>query len=567
MAAERTFVKTQHEAKDARVTETIVGPEMSTPDSDEETVSTVPDNIFLDPKVLAHYQKVYEDAKYECRHVLDPNLVWTREEERKLVRKLDWHVCLWACTMFFALQVDRGNLTQAVSGNMLVDLKLTTNDYDTGNTIFLVSFLLAELPSQLISKKIGPDRWIPTQMTLWSIVAISQMALSGRKSFFATRSLLGILEGGFIPDIVLWLSYFYTGHELPIRLSFFWTALSVTGIITSLLAFAIFHLDGVHGIAGWRYLFLIEGLVTLSVGIASFFLMPASAVQTKTWFRPKGWFTDRELGIVVNRVLRDDPSKGDMHNRMAITPKRLWRSLTDFDLWPIYALGLIAYIPQAPVSYYMTLSLRHLGFNSFQTNLLTIPSTVGFIIMLLTLTWFSERLRERTFVAIFQPIWTLPCVIALRFWPGSLKEPWGTYALMTVLLSYPYCHAILVCVAAFPFPFDRLLTANLQGMDIEKLGIRANALGVGSLMVQVGGVISANIYRSDDAPLYHRGNTVLIIINILVIILFVLTKLYYVSRNRWKAKKWAALTEEERIDYMENTTDQGNKRLDFIFAH
>ena len=60
----------------------------------------------------------------------------------------------------------------------------------------------------------------------------------------------------------------------------------------------------------FRWLFLIEGLITLAVGIAAFFLMPASAVQTETWFRPNGWFTDRETAIVVNRVLRDDPSKG-----------------------------------------------------------------------------------------------------------------------------------------------------------------------------------------------------------------------------------------------------------------
>lgn len=111
--------------------------------------------------------------------------------------------------------------------------------------------------------------------------------------------------------------------------SFFWTSLSITGIVTSLLAFGLLHLDGVHGLAGWRsvhssdrfhsshsaesvdrWLFLIEGLITLVVGLAAFFLMPASAVQTKTWFRPNGWFTDRETAIVVNRVLRDDPSKG-----------------------------------------------------------------------------------------------------------------------------------------------------------------------------------------------------------------------------------------------------------------
>lgn len=83
---------------------------------------------------------------------------------------------------------------------------------------------------------------------------------------------------------------------------------------------------GVQGMAGWRYascfpllyksnrtyrwLFLIEGLITLIIGLASYFRMPASAVDTKKWFRPKGWFTDREVSIVVNRVLRDDPSKG-----------------------------------------------------------------------------------------------------------------------------------------------------------------------------------------------------------------------------------------------------------------
>jgi MFS family permease len=90
-------------------------------------------------------------------------------------------------------------------------------------------------------------------------------------------------QGGFIPDLVLWLSYFYTSRELPIRLSFFWTALSITTIVTSLLAFGIFHMHGVAGIAGWRWLFLLEGLITFLIGVASFFLMPASAVQTKTW--------------------------------------------------------------------------------------------------------------------------------------------------------------------------------------------------------------------------------------------------------------------------------------------
>jgi hypothetical protein len=104
----------------------------------------------------------------------------------------------------------------------------------------------------------------------------------------------------------------------------FWMSSNVCSIVSSFLAYGILHMRGVLGYAGWRWLFLIEyvnnlslgqiftvnrGILTLLIGVATFFKMPPSPTQTKTWFRPKGWFSDREEIICVNRILRDDPSK------------------------------------------------------------------------------------------------------------------------------------------------------------------------------------------------------------------------------------------------------------------
>ncbi|GEQ72882.1 hypothetical protein JCM33374_g6570 [Metschnikowia sp. JCM 33374] len=509
-------------------------------------------NPFKDPVVADHYRKLYEKSKYECAIAFDPEFEWTQEEEKALIRKLDYRVALTSCILFFGLQVDRGNLAQAVADNLLKDLHLTTNDYNLGNTLFLVSFLLAEIPSQLISKALGPDIFIPIQMVSWSLVAMLQGAMKNKTGFLITRVLIGALEGGFIADLVLWISYFYKSKELPIRLSFFWTTLSLTQIATSLLAFGILRMRGILGLAGWRWLFIIEGGVTLLVGLWGFHAMVPSAVETKRKFNPKGWFTEREEKIVVNRVLRDDPSKGDMNNRQALSPKMIWKAFMDYDLWPIYMVGFLVFIPKGTVQPYMTLTLKQLGFSTFNVNLLTIPQYVIHIIFLLVITWLSEKVNERALVSLALPVFALPFLAALRWWPGSMHQPWPTWFLVSMVLSSPYIHAICV---------------SWVSRNSNSIRSRSVCSALYNMFVQLGNIAANNIYRADDKPLYKRGNQNLVAVAAAAIPLLILVKVYYVWRNNQRDKIWNAMSYEEQEAYLTSTTDEGNKRLDFRFDH
>ncbi|OOQ90669.1 tartrate transporter [Penicillium brasilianum] len=526
----------------------------STSDSDSSSSlggrrGVIKDCAFDTTEDPRYYKPIPE---YEGYHRWDPEYEWTEEEEKAVVKKIDWRICTFACVTFFALQLDRGNVVQATSDNMLGDLGMNTNDYNTGQTIFLLCFLFAELPSQLISKWFGPDRWIPVQMVSWSLVAACQAFVKNRSTYFVLRALLGLLEGGFIPDTILFLSFWYKSKELPIRLSYFWVAYQATTIVSAFLAFGFLHIRQADGTGGWRYLFAFEGLITGVIGIVAAFWMPPSPTQTAGRFRGKeGWFTEHEEKIMVNRILRDDPSKGGMHNRQAVTPRMLWQALKDYDMWVIYLLGLTWMIANVPASSYISLQLKSLGFTTFQTNLLTIPAAVIFILNLLLWTWISERFNQRLLLGVGSEIWAVALLIALETLPNH-AGPWTRWTLLTLLLGMPYVHAIIVAITS---------------RNAGTVRTRTVATALYNMMVQVSNIIGNNIYRANDKPYYRTGNKVLIAIAVWSAVMFIIAKYYYVWRNKKNAAIWDNMTSEERERYVVENKHLGNKRVDFRFLH
>jgi hypothetical protein len=166
--------------------------------------------------------------------------------------------------------------------------------------------------------------------------------------------------------------------------------------------------------------------------------MPSSPTSTASWFRGKaGWFTAREEKIMVNRIIREDPSKSSMHNREPLTPSLLWQSIKDFDLWPIYFLGLNFQTPMSTPASYLTLSLREIGFDTFKTNLLVIPSKVFHVCTMLGLVYASEVRGELTFTALLGQLWALPFLIFINLVDINSINRWVAWGVMTALLCYP----------------------------------------------------------------------------------------------------------------------------------
>lgn len=211
--------------------------------------------------------------------------------------------------------------------------------------------------------------------------------------------------------------------------------------------------------------------------------MPASPVQTKGGFRGKnGWFNEHEEKIIVNRVIRDDPSKGTMHNRQPVTISRLWASLKDYHMWPIFLLGLIWQIPTTPATNYLTLQLKSIGFSTFQTNLLVIPSAVVAIVTMITTTQLAERTNQRLIVGACCELWYLALVIALEVIPEK-SMPWPRWVILTLLVGAPSIHPVLVALTSRNAGSVRTRTvaSALYNMSVQLSSIASSNVSIAAI--------------------------------------------------------------------------------------
>ena len=203
---------------------------------------------------------------------------------------------------------------------------------------------------------------------------------------------------------------------------------------------------------------------------------------------------------MVNRVIRDDPSKGTMHNREPITPKLLWKSLCDFDLWPLYIIGLTFETPMTTPKQYLTLTLKGMGFGTFVTNLLTIPSTVVSTIMMLLITYISEITGQLTLVSVVGQIWALPFMVYLYVVDINTANRWAVWVVMTLLLGYPNCKTTLSNISIMTLLLMQItahaIQVNWNSRNSNTVRSRTVSAAMYNMTVQASSIIASNIYRA-----------------------------------------------------------------------
>lgn len=216
-----------------------------------------------------------------------------------------------------------------------------------------------------------------------------------------------------------------------------------SGVVSALLAAGFLEMRGVAGRSGWFWLFVLEGLLTIILGMISFVYLPSSPTRTRSLLFRSPWYTEREEVVMINRILRDDPAKGLTALKEPATLQDVKAAWSDKSLWGLYLIGMIAYIPATPVQAYLTLTLKRVGgFSTLASNLLTAPSAALQIVTMLALAYSSDYFNDRAFHCLFGQLWSLPMFVSLLTLSDGGQE-WGRFSLVTLISGYPYFHPIV----------------------------------------------------------------------------------------------------------------------------
>ena len=304
------------------------------------------------------------------------------EVERTTMRRVARRLMPLLIGCYFVAYLDRVNVGFG-SLSMNRDLHLSASQFGFGAGLFFVSYFLFELPSNLILEKVGARRWIARILITWGIISGLTAAVQGPKSFYGIRFLLGAAEAGFYPGVILYITWWFPSAYRARIFGLFQTAIPISVIFGSIISGELLSLDGMLGLSGWQWLFIIEAIPAVILGIVVA-LMMTDRPQQAQWLAPeqRDWLSNR---LATERASREAVQR--FHLSDALKSGRLWALTLAYFGNTFASYGLTIFLPQ--IVHRFGISYVATGFVS------AIPYVFGAVSMVL---WglHADRSNERT---------------------------------------------------------------------------------------------------------------------------------------------------------------------------
>ncbi|KAM0433397.1 hypothetical protein ACHAPT_004275 [Fusarium lateritium] len=418
--------------------------------------------------------------------------LWTDSEERSLVRKIDSIVLTILIFCFFNFQLDRANIGNALTDNFLADVGITQNWFNVGQQLLNAGIVLLELPSNLILYRVGPQIWIGCQILAWGLVSVFQAWQKGLGPFLTTRLLLGLLESGFIPGSLYTLSSWYKNSELSRRFGFFFLGNGIAQACGGLVAYGVLHMRGVGGLAGWQWLFIIEGILTIISGVIFLVLFPGLP-NNPTSLLGISFFNERERMIMQERLWRDNGTRKARSSH--ITGKHIVLTIKDPKVLFHIFLTICGLAPTTALWSYAPTIVGSFGYDRLEANALVSVGQWISVFLIILAAFAADKTGRRGLVVLFGVLCQWTFMVAFRGLPddSSAGLKFGILTMGTATCSW--WHSVngswLSINASCP----------------EKRAIR---MALFIMAANCAGIVGGQLFRSDDLPYYHRGWSVIV---------------------------------------------------------
>ncbi|EON61054.1 hypothetical protein W97_00265 [Coniosporium apollinis CBS 100218] len=399
---------------------------------------------------------------------------WSPQEEKRLLRKLDWRLLPLLCFTYGLQYYDKAMLSQAAIFGIREDLDLNVaNRYSFSSSVFYIGFLFGSYPCSLLAQKYPIERVAAGLTVVWGVSLMTTAGCTNYQGLWAQRFCLGFLEGGISPIFMIVVGGWYRKQEQALRIGAWYCCTGYAGVVSPLINYGLGQIKG--SLSPWKYMYLVAGAITIVWAVMIFFCLPADPIRAKD-------FTARERYIAVARMQENNSGVRNIHWKGS----QVAESLLDVRFWLHFFIALLLSVANGAYSTFTPIVVQGFGFNALNSLLLTMPA--GFVTGCIELGAAYAAYKFKNKRCIIMLCCQVPTVVSsILQWQLPRSNKGGLLFATYILASFGGTYCVLLGV----------VMANAAGYTKRTL----NAAGV-FIGYCVGNIIGPLVFNSKDAPAY-----------------------------------------------------------------